>query len=92
MNNVCASARMHSWSHTPATVETDRVEDPVARRVSAHRALTQLRADIQATVDRAAISGTDVRELLARPAVRQALQAGLTASRELRAASALLTL
>jgi hypothetical protein len=92
MKNVCASAQIHDWSHTPIAVETDRLEDPVARRRSAHHALTQLRVDIQSTIDRAAMGGAEVREILARPAVRQALQAGLAASRELRVASALLTL
>ncbi len=92
MKTVAPSAQVHSWSATAAKAESDRLEDPVVRRVSAHRALTQLRSELQASVDRATAGGADARELLATPAIRQALRAGFTASRELRTATALLTL
>lgn len=92
MKAVSPSVQMHSWSSTAPRAESDRLEDPVARRASAHRALTQSRGELQFAIDRAAAGGADLRELLATPEIRQGFGATLTASRELRVASALLML
>jgi hypothetical protein len=92
MKALTPSARMSNWTITPAEADTYRLEDPCARRAQAQHALSRLRSELQATVESASASGTDARELLARPSFRQALSAGLTALREVRVADALLAL
>lgn len=92
MKAVSASTGMHTWSATPARVPSLRLEETGLRRATAQRATMRLREDAQRIVDRAVAGGHDLAELLAMPSFRQTVRAGQTAARELRVASALLTL
>lgn len=92
MKSITPSARMSTWHSTPASAESNRLADPVTRRRSAAEHLASQCAELQADVDRALAGGAEVSEILSWPRIGQRLRAARTASRELRLATALLTL
>ena len=84
------SVNMRTWSASPARAHTVRLDDPRARRAAAQGTASQMRAQAQELVDRAAALGHGLQDVFAIPAFARLVRTGARAVREVKVAEKLL--